>query len=139
MRQCKSSILIVLLITILLVFGCDKHHAWGRIKIHHLPNNIEYIVGEKNSVDFSGMEISFYLLDGTLKEIRSIDDCICREYRSEIMQEDLFDEAGQLLINQLFIDASQVSYSNPGYYTIYIYYLGHNKPDDSFRVHVIDG
>ena len=53
---------IVLMITILLIFGCDKHHAWGRIKLHHLPNNIEYIVGEKNSVDLSGMEIGFYFI-----------------------------------------------------------------------------
>ena len=133
----KTHIWVLLLAVAFLVAGCDRHHAYGKIQIHRLPDKLEYMIGASQGLDLSGMEIDLYLLDGTFKETMKIEDCICTEHDPILDEERALDAEGRPILNQIFIDASQVDFARAGRYTVSLYYLGHTEPDAKYKVRVV--
>lgn len=132
-----AHICILLLAVLLLTPGCDRQHAYGKIKIRQLPDKLEYRVGASDALDLSGMEIDLYLLDGSFKETMRIEDCVCTAHDPALDEERVLDAAGRPILNQIFIDASRVDFTRPGRYDVYLYYLGHPKPDARFKVRIV--
>ena len=148
MKRRFSAFLLILFVTLLCGMpGCDTRHTVGTVKIHTLPDKVEYRIGSTRKLDLSGMEIGLYTHDGMLMGSKPVEAWICREYDPEYLAE-LKARTGNLtlpeineLTDTLFFDTSDVNFDRRGKYTVFIY-LGLNvtgkKPDAKFTVRIVD-
>ena len=109
----KAYILIVLLIVFL--GGCDDGLRIVDMEITQYPDTIVYIVGEKDELDFTGMEIVYILKDGT------------KSYK------DVYSTGA--LYNDYFEVIHQIDFETPGVYTVTFRRAG---IECTFAIQVID-
>ena len=147
MQRFLAAFLILLVMLLCGMTGCDSRHTVGKIRIHALPNKTEYEIGTAKELDLSGMEIGLYSHDGMLVESKPVKAWTCREYDTEYLAglkeriEDLTDAEIRDLTDTLFFDTEDVNFDRKGKYTVFVYY-GLNatgkKPDAKFTIRIVD-
>ena len=148
MKHPFSAFLLILFAALLCgMLGCDSRHTVGTIKIHALPDKVEYRIGSASELDLSGMEIGLYTHDGMLVESKPVEAWLCREYDPEYLAgpktriENLTHAEVSEFTDTLFFDTSDVNFDRRGKYTVFVY-LGLNaaakKPDAKFTIRIVD-
>ena len=122
--QIFTEIIVCLLIAALLLTACDVDMQVYKCRVVKEPTRTEYPVGYNGDIDMNGVEIIGIHRNGTDYDLGKID----------------FQPYSRYSLNTpktVYWDDSEVDYSMPGEYYIYIYYLNKNKADDSFPITIV--
>ena len=125
-KMLQLALLTIIIICVLLNGGCDFSHSVYKCRIKQAPRRIEYPVGYSGSVDLEGLQVVGVRLD------KSERDLLISSYKP------LSEFVATGPANTIYWDDSEVDFSTPGMYTVYIFYLNSEKADDSFFIQIID-
>lgn len=110
------------------VLACDMDTQVYKCEITCPPLKTEYPAGYEGDIDLTGIQIAVVQQNGRRKD-HSIGTFLpFSKFETSVND-----------VDALYWDDSNVDYTTPGEYTVYIYYLNPNKPDDSFKIRVYQG
>ena len=109
---------------VLLSVACEKDTMVYECRIKQAPARTEYPVGYSGNIDMTGSIIVGVHDNGSDTSFN------IEKYKP------LSAFNGEGPADTIYWDDSEVDYSIPGEYTVFVYYLNEDKADDSFRITV---
>ena len=126
--QRKAFIRLVLIVMafafVLLSVACENDTMVYKCRIKQAPTRTEYPVGYSGNIDMAGSIVVGVRVNGS-------------DASSNIEKyKPLSAFNGEGPADTIYWDDSEVDFSIPGEYTVFVYYLNEDKADDSFRITV---
>ena len=109
---------------VLLSVACENDTMVYKCRIKQAPTRTEYPVGYSGNIDMAGSIVVGVRVNGSDASSN------IEKYKplSAVNEEGPADT--------IYWDDSEVDFSTPGEYTVFVYYLNEDKADDSFRITV---
>ncbi len=127
-HQRKAFVRLVLiamaLACVLLSVACENDTMVYKCRIKQAPTRTEYPVGYSGNIDMTGSIVVGVRVNGSDASFN------IEKYKP------LSAFNGEGPADTIYWDDSEVDFSIPGEYTVFVYYLNEDKADDSFRITV---
>jgi hypothetical protein len=120
----RLALIAMALACVLLSVACENDTMVYKCRIKQAPTRTEYPVGYSGNIDMTGSIVVGVRVNGSDASFN------IEKYKP------LSAFNGEGPADTIYWDDSEVDFSTPGEYTVFVYYLNEDKADDSFRITV---